>query len=103
MQDKFDKMAGSDQKAEIELPGTNVVIKQTPFVTTTANYQSAGLGTAYRSYVFGNYAMIGVWLEVPGDTDLADGDWRTIDCRVVTDAPPSSFDPTAKKDWPLAA
>jgi hypothetical protein len=62
MQDKFDKMAGSDQKAEIELPGTNVVIRQTPFVTTTANYQSAGLGTAYRSYVFGNYAMIGVWL-----------------------------------------
>ena len=95
MQDKFDKMAGSDQKAEIELPGTNIVIKQTPFVTTTANYQSAGLGTAYRSYVFGNYAMIGVWLEVPGDTDLGEGDWRTIDCRVVTDAPPSSFDPTA--------
>ena len=95
MQEKYDKMAGSDQKAELELPGTNVVIKQTPFVTTTANYKSAGLGTAYRSYMFGNYAMIGVWLEVPGDTDLDEGDWRTIDCRVVTDAPPSSFDPTA--------
>src|SRR5271156_6718194 len=94
MQDKFDKMAGSDQKAEIELPGTNIVIRQTPFVTTTSNYKTSG-STAYRSYVFGNYAMIGVWLEVPGDTDLAEGDWRTIDCRVVTDAPPSSFDPTA--------
>jgi hypothetical protein len=92
--DKFDKMAGADQTMEIELPGTNIVLRQTPFVTTTSNYQSSGK-VAYRTYVFGNYALIGVWLEVPGDTDLQEGDWRTIDCRVVTDAPPSSFDPTA--------
>lgn len=92
--DKFDKMAGSDQTMEIELPGTNIVFRQTPFVTTTSNYQSSGK-VAYRTYVFGNYALIGVWLQVPGDTDLDEGDWRTIDCKVVTDAPPSSFDPTA--------
>jgi hypothetical protein len=92
--EKFDKMAGSDQTMEIELPGTNLVFRQTPFVTKTANY-SAGTKTAYRTYIFGNYAMIGVWLQVPGDTDLDEGDWRTIDCRVITDAPPSSFDPTA--------
>jgi len=92
--DKFDKIAGSDQKLDIELPGTNIVLRQTPFVTTTANYAGSG-SIAYRTYVFGNYALIGVWLEVPGDTDLGDGDWRTIDCKVVTDAPPSSFDPTA--------
>ena len=90
--EKFDKMAGSDQKAEIELPGTNIVFRQTPFVTTTAAY-SGGASTAYRTYVFGNYAMIGVWLQVPGDTNLDEGDWRTIDCKVVTDAPASSFDP----------
>lgn len=75
--DKFDKMAGSDQTMDIELPGTNIVLRQTPFVTTTANYQASGK-IAYRTYVFGNYAMIGVWLEVPGDTDLDEGDWRTI-------------------------
>lgn len=92
--DKFDKMAGSDQQTEIELPGTNIVLRQTPFVTTTANYAGSG-SIAYRTYVFGNYALIGVWLEVPGDTDLGDGDWRTIDCKVVSDAPPTSFDPTA--------
>src|SRR5208282_4721000 len=91
--DKFDAMAGSDQTREIELPGTNVVFRQTPFVTKTANF--SGAKTAYRTYVFGNYAMIGVWLQVPGDTDLDEGDWRTIDCRVVTDAPPSSYDPVA--------
>jgi hypothetical protein len=92
--EKFDKMAGADQTMEIELPGTNLVFRQTPFVTKTANYSGSGK-TAYRTYIFGNYAMIGVWLQVPGDTDLDEGDWRTIDCRVVTDAPPSSFDPTA--------
>src|SRR5208282_2963737 len=90
---KFDEMAGSDQTKEIELPGTNVVFRQTPFVTQTANF--SGAKTAYRTYVFGNYAMIGVWLQVPGDTDMDEGDWRTIDCRVVTDAPPSSYDPVA--------
>jgi hypothetical protein len=92
--EKFDAMAGSDQTMEIELPGTNVRFRQTPFVTKTANY-SGGTKTAYRTYVFGNYALIGVWLQVPGDTNLDEGDWRTIDCRVVTDAPASSFDPTA--------
>ena len=92
--DKFDEMAGSDQTKEIELPGTNIVFRQTPFVTQTSNYLSSG-NIAFRTYVFGNYALIGVWLEVPGDTDLDEGDWRTIDCKVVTDAPPSSFDPTA--------
>jgi hypothetical protein len=93
-QEKFDKMAGSDQKEAILLPGTNIRFRQTPFVTKTANYSGTGK-TAYRTYVFGNYAMIGVWLEVPGDTDLGDGNYRTIDCRVVTDAPPSAWDPTA--------
>ena len=92
--DKFDEMAGSDQTKEIELPGTNMVFRQTPFVTQTTNYQGSG-NIAFRTYVFGNYALIGVWLEVPGDTDLDEGDWRTIDCKVVTDAPPSSYDPTA--------
>ena len=92
--DKFDKMAGADQTQDIELPGTNIVFRQTPFVTTTANYQSTGK-VGYRTYVFGNYALIGVWLEVPGDTDMQEGDWRTIDCKVVDNAPASSFDPTA--------
>ena len=92
--EKFDAMAGSDQNKVIVLPGTNIGFMQTPFVTTTANYNASGK-IGYRTYVFGNYAMIGVWLQVPGDTDLDDGDWKTIDCRVVTDAPASSFDPVS--------
>jgi hypothetical protein len=91
---KFDKMAGSDQSMDIELPGTGILFRQTPFVTKTPNYES-GTATAYRTYVFGNFAMIGIWLQVSGDTALNEGDWKTIDCRVVTDAPPSSYDPVA--------
>lgn len=90
---KFDEMAGADQSMEIELPGTNVVFRQTPFVTKTASYSTSGK-TAYRTYVFGNYALIGVWMQVPGDTNLDEGDWRTISTRVVTDLPVTSFDPT---------
>jgi hypothetical protein len=92
--DKFDATAGADQNKIVILPGTNIGFSQTPFVTTTANYQSTGK-IGYRTYVFGNYAMIGVWLQVPGDTDLDEGDWKTIDTSVVTDAPASSFDPVA--------
>lgn len=92
--EKFDATAGADQNKVIVLPGTNIGFMQTPFVTTTANYQGGGK-IGYRTYVFGNYAMIGVWLQVPGDTDLDDGDWKTIDCKVVTDAPASSFDPVS--------
>jgi hypothetical protein len=90
--EKFDKIAGSDQKMDIELPGTNIVLRQTPFVTTTANYSGSGK-IAYRTYVMGQYALIGVWLPVPGDTQMDDGDWRTIDCKVVENAPASAFDP----------
>jgi hypothetical protein len=91
--EKFDKIAGADQKMDIELPGTNIVLRQTPFVTTTANYAGSGK-IAYRTYVMGQYALIGVWQQVGGDTDLGDGDWRTIDCKVVESAPASAFDPT---------
>lgn len=92
-QDMYEKMAGQvDQELPIELPGTGIVFYQTPFVLKTSNFQSTGLN-AYRTYVCGDYALIGVWLNVPGDTELGDGDWRTIDCKVVTDAPSSAYDP----------
>jgi hypothetical protein len=75
--DKFDDIASSDQTKDIILPGTGIVFRQTPFVTKTTDYES-GTATAYRTYVFGNFAMIGIWLQVPGDTQLGDGDWKTI-------------------------
>jgi len=94
-QDMFNKMAGQvDQLLPIRLPGTGICFYQTPFVLKTSNYESTGL-YAYRSYIGGDYGLIGVWLNVPGDTDLDDGDWRTIDCKVTKNAPSSVSDPVA--------
>jgi hypothetical protein len=94
-QDMYEKMAGQvDQKMEIRLPGTGICFYQTPFVLKTANYQSTGLN-AYRTYIGGAYALIQVWMIVPGDTDLDDGNWRSIDCKVVTNASPTQADPVA--------
>jgi len=92
---KFDEVGAFQQERAIEIgPGLNVLFHITPFVTTTANFQASGK-TAYRTYMEGLYSHIGIWLEVAGDTDLGDGDWRTIECGVVNDAPSSVYDPTA--------
>jgi len=94
-QEMYNKMAGQvDQNMPIQLPGTGITFYQTPFVLKTASYQSGSL-TAYRTYICGHYALIGVWMNVPGDTELGDGNWKTIDCKVVTDAPSSAYDPVA--------
>jgi hypothetical protein len=94
-QEMYNKMAGQvDQNMPIQLPGTGITFYQTPFVLKTANYSSGSL-TAYRTYICGHYALIGVWMNVPGDTELGDGNWKTIDCKVQSDLPPTSFDPVA--------
>lgn len=93
-QDKFEKFAGANQREVLDLPGTGIRLYQTPFVKQTVNFQSTGK-IAFRTYLGGAYALIGLWLNVPGDTDLGDGDWRGIECGVVTDAPSSVIDPTA--------
>lgn len=91
---EFAEIAGSDQLKEFVLFGTNIRLYQTPFVLQTANYGGSGK-IGFRTYVEGLYSHIGIWLEVPGDTDLKDGDWRTISCGVTKDAPSSVYDPTA--------
>ena len=93
-QEKFEKFGSASQREVLDLPGTGIRLYQTPFVKQTANFQSTGK-IAFRTYLGGEYALIGVWLDVPGDIDLGDGDWRGIECGVVTDAPSSVIDPTA--------
>src|ERR1700723_241541 len=92
---KFEEVGGYTQLKPLEIgPGTGITAFITPFVTQTSNYSGGGK-IAFRTYVEGLYSHIGIWLEVPGDTDLGDGDWRTIECGVVNDAPSSVYDPTA--------
>jgi hypothetical protein len=92
---KFEEVGAFDQMKPLDIgPGTGLEVYPTTFVTQTANAYSQGL-IGFRTYVEGYYSHIGIWLEVPGDTDLGDGDWRTIQCGVVNDAPSSVYDPTA--------
>jgi hypothetical protein len=90
----FEKIAAGDQLTPYTFPTTGVRAYQTPFVTKTSDYQSAGLGTAFRSYIAGHWAAAGVWLAVPGDTDMDGGDWHDIECFVTKDAARSTYDPT---------
>jgi hypothetical protein len=90
----FEKIAAGDQLTPIRLQTTGICFRQTPFVTKTPGYKSAGLGTAYRTYIAGNWAAAGVWLPVPGDTDMDGSDWHDIECFVTKDAARSTYDPT---------
>ena len=47
--EEFEKIAACDQLTPYTFPTTGVRAYQTPFVTKTADYQSAGLGTAFRT------------------------------------------------------
>jgi hypothetical protein len=92
---KFEEVGAFDQMKPLDIgPGTGLVVYPTTFVTQTPDAYSQDL-IGFRTYVEGYYSHIGIWLEVPGDTDLGDGDWRTIQCGVVSDAPSSAYDPTA--------
>lgn len=90
----FEKIAAGDQLTPVRLQTTGVCLYQTPFVTKTADYQSAGLGTAFRTYIAGAEAARGWWLPVPGDTDMDGGDYHDIECFVTKDAARSTYDPT---------
>jgi hypothetical protein len=88
----FERIASGDQLVPIRLQTTGVCFYQTPFVTKTPSF--SGGKTAYRTYIAGDYAAVGVWLPVPGDTDMGESDWRDISCKVVKSLPDSSYDPT---------
>lgn len=90
----FEKIAAGDQLTPVRFQTTGTCFYQTPFVTKTADYQSAGLGSAFRTYLAGQEAGRGYWLPVPGDTDMDGGDWHDIECFVTKDAARSAFDPT---------
>jgi hypothetical protein len=91
---EFEKISNGDHLTPVRLQTTGVCLYQTPFVHKTPNYKSAGLGTAYRTYVAGAEAARGYWLAVPGDTNLDGGDWHDIECFVEKNAARSSFDVT---------
>lgn len=92
-QRKYDELAGGNQDIPVELPGTGVVFWQTPFVTQVPDLSSSSTGLC--TYVFGDEGEISVFLKVPGDTNIEEGDWRTIETNMVRDAAPSAYDAVA--------
>ena len=92
-QDKFDDMAGSQQDTAVELPGTNIVFYQSPYVTQQANLNTHGI--AYRTYVYMKQAVIAIFAKVPGDTDVESGDHRSIKVELIRNLKGSAFDPLA--------
>lgn len=92
--DAFEKIAAGDQLTPVRLQTTGICFYQTPFVTKTPDFSSAGLGSSFRTYVAGQEAARGYWLPVPGDTEMDGGDWHDIECFVTKDAARSAFDPT---------
>lgn len=92
-QDKFDDMAGSQQDKVIELPGTNIMFYQSPYVTQQANLN--GHGIAYRTYIYMHQAVIAIFARVPGDTDVESSDHRSIKVTLTRNLPSSAFDPLA--------
>lgn len=92
-QSRFDDMAGSQQDTAVELPGTNIVFYQSPYVTQQSNLN--GHGIAYRTYVYMRQALIAIFARIPGDTSVDDGDWRAIKVQLTRNLPSSAFDPLA--------
>jgi hypothetical protein len=77
----------------IELPGTNIVFYQSPYVTQQANLN--GHGIAYRTYIYMHQAVFAIFARVPGDTAMEEGDWRAIKVELTRNLKPSAFDPLA--------
>lgn len=92
-QDKFDEFGGSEQDENFELPGTGIVVYQSPYVTQTANLHASSTG--YRTYIYGHQAVIAVFGMVPGDTNVESSNYRTIKVNLVRNLEPTSYDPTA--------
>jgi hypothetical protein len=92
---RYEEVAGvTNQWKRMEIgPGLGVSFGITPFVTSTASL--SGGKTGYRTYIEGKYGFLMLVMRVPGDTEFGEADWKMIKTNIVTDAPSSSYDPTA--------
>ncbi len=66
---------------------------ESPFVTQTASYLS-GAATAYRTYLFGKQAIIGISLGVKENAQIGQGDWSNMKIWIMKPTEPTVGDPT---------
>lgn len=94
---------GSERLADLPSPDGEAVpiidwggatFYQSTFVKTTANY-SGGTGTALRTYILGQDAVIALSLGAKENTQIGDGDWRNLQVYMKRITEPSGYDPAA--------
>jgi len=66
---------------------------ESPLVTQTASYAS-GTATAYRTYLFGKQAIIGISLGVKENAQIGQGDWSNMKIWIMKPNEPTPGDPT---------
>jgi hypothetical protein len=93
--DRLLELPGADGKDDevqaLEFSGFRFF--ETPFVTETTDYQS-GIATAYRTYLFGHEAVIGISLGVKENSQIGDGEWSNMRLWIMKPEGPSVADPT---------
>jgi len=66
---------------------------ESPIVTQTPDYAS-GLATAYRTYLYGKQAVVGISLGTKENAKIGEGDWSNMHVWVMKPEAPSVGDPT---------
>ena len=93
--DRLLEMPGGDGKDHVVpvLEFGGMRFYESPLVTQTANYAS-GTATAYRTYLFGHQAVIGISLGVKENSQIGEGDWSNMRIWIMKPTEPSVGDPT---------
>jgi hypothetical protein len=85
-------MPSSDGEAVPVIDWGGVTFYQSTFVRTTPDYD-AGTGTALRTYILGQDAVIALSLGAKENTQIGDGDWRNLKVYMKRITDPSGYDP----------
>ncbi len=90
---KLDNLGSVDLAEVVEFPSTPISFFKSNLVTTTSNYKGITGLTALRTYILGRDGCIAIDMKAPGDTATGEGDWASLKCNVMQDAPLSIADP----------
>lgn len=90
---KLDNLGSIDAAEVVEFPSTPISFFKSNLVTTTSNYKGITGLTALRTYILGKDGCIAIDLKANGDTSINDGEWQTLKCNVMQNAPISVADP----------
>lgn len=92
-QEKLSELPSPDGDEVPVLEWAGVRFHQTTLVTQSANYQGHGV-TAFRTYVFGEDALIAISLGKKEQAMIGDGDWRNLRMWMYRAGEPTVSDPS---------